>query len=351
MKAFLNIRSDKKLIELQNVSKTFDTGDQKITAVDDVSINIDKGEIYGIVGYSGAGKSTLVRTLNGLEKPTSGNVLLEDNNLSSLSGKDLRKERQNIGMIFQHFNILWSRTVRENIMFPLEISGVSKSDRIKRADELIEMVDLDGRGDAYPAQLSGGQKQRVGIARALANNPKVLLCDEATSSLDPKTTDDVLDLLLDINKKLNLTVVMITHEMEVIRKICNRVAVMDAGKVVEEGQVDEVFQRPQQEITKRFIRQEESEDINELIDEFIETYPEGKILRVTFQGLTAQSPIISQVSRKYDVDINIIHGSIYSTKASSIGTLYVQIVGKKDLVDQAVNDLNELDIEVVHDGI
>jgi len=338
------------LIELKNVSKTFDTGKQQITAVDNVSLNVKVGDIYGIIGYSGAGKSTLVRTLNGLEKPTSGDIIIDDLELSSLSGKDLREERQNIGMIFQHFNLLWSRTVLQNIMFPLEIAGHSKKDRQDRAKELVELVGLEGREQAYPSQLSGGQKQRVGIARALANRPKVLLCDEATSSLDPKTTDDVLDLLIDINQKLDLTIVMITHEMEVIRKISSNVAVMDDGKVVEEGTINEIFNNPKQEITKRFIKQGEDEDLDELIEEFKTTYPEGKILRLTYLEEYAQTPLISKISRKYDVDINIIHGNIHSTKTSNLGTLYVQVVGKEQQMNDAIEELSNVNVEVIHDG-
>lgn len=338
------------MIELKNVSKTFDTGKQQIIAVNNVSLSIKKGDIYGIIGYSGAGKSTLVRTLNGLEKPTSGEIIIDDLELSSLSGKDLRKERQNIGMIFQHFNLLWSRTVLQNIMFPLEIAGLSKKDRQERAKELIDLVGLEGRENAYPSQLSGGQKQRVGIARSLANRPKVLLCDEATSSLDPKTTDDVLNLLIDINQKLDLTIVMITHEMEVIRKISSNVAVMDSGKVVEEGTIEEIFHDPKQEITKRFIKQGEDEDIDELLEEFKTTYPEGRILKLTYQGEYAQSPLISKISRKYDVDINIIHGNIRSTKTSNLGTLYVQIVGKEQQLDDAIEELSNINVEVIHNG-
>src|SRR5699024_5754502 len=225
------------MITLKNVDKIFSTKEKKIKAVDNVSLSIEAGEIYGIIGYSGAGKSTLIRMVNGLELPSSGEVYIDNQNLNELTHRELREQRQNIGMIFQHFNLLWSRTVKENILFPLEIAGIPKDERSERADELIDLVGLKGRENAYPSELSGGQKQRVGIARALANDPKVLLCDEATSSLDPQTTDNVLDLLVDINRRLNLTIVVITHEMNVIRKICHRVAVMDGGRIVEEGQV------------------------------------------------------------------------------------------------------------------
>lgn len=335
------------MIELKNVSKVFNDGTQEIVAVDDVSLHIDEGEIFGIIGYSGAGKSTLVRTLNGLEQPTSGSITVAGKELSRLSGKQLRQSRQKIGMIFQHFNILWSRTVVENIMFPLEIAGVPKKERLERAQELVRLVGLDGREGAYPSELSGGQKQRVGIARALANDPDVLLCDEATSALDPKTTDDVLELLLDINRRLDLTIVIITHEMEVIRKICDRVAVMQGGRVVETGKTTDIFQNPKEKITREFIQQDEDEDIDQLLSDFREYFPEGRILRVTYPGNQSRAPIISRVSREFNVDINIIRGSIYTTQNSPVGTLYVQVFGDESDVDRAIDELQVLNTEVL----
>ena len=335
------------MIELKNVSKVFSDGTQEIVAVDDVSLHIDEGEIFGIIGYSGAGKSTLVRTLNGLEQPTSGSITVAGKELSRLSGKQLRQSRQKIGMIFQHFNILWSRTVVENIMFPLEIAGVPKKERLERAHELVRLVGLDGREGAYPSELSGGQKQRVGIARALANDPDVLLCDEATSALDPKTTDDVLELLLDINRRLDLTIVIITHEMEVIRKICDRVAVMQGGRVVETGKTTDIFQNPKEKITREFIQQDEDEDIDQLLSDFREYFPEGRILRVTYPGNQSRAPIISRVSREFNVDINIIRGSIYTTQNSPVGTLYVQVFGDESDVDRAIDELQALNTEVL----
>lgn len=335
------------MIELKNVSKVFSDGTQEIVAVDYVSLHIDEGEIFGIIGYSGAGKSTLVRTLNGLEQPTSGSITVAGKELSRLSGKQLRQSRQKIGMIFQHFNILWSRTVVENIMFPLEIAGVPKKERLERAQELVRLVGLDGREGAYPSELSGGQKQRVGIARALANDPDVLLCDEATSALDPKTTDDVLELLLDINRRLDLTIVIITHEMEVIRKICDRVAVMQGGRVVETGKTTDIFQNPKEKITREFIQQDEDEDIDQLLSDFREYFPEGRILRVTYPGNQSRAPIISRVSREFNVDINIIRGSIYTTQNSPVGTLYVQVFGDESDVDRAIDELQALNTEVL----
>lgn len=242
------------MIVLRNISKVFDNGKAALTAVDNVNLTIEQGQVYGIIGYSGAGKSTLIRLLNGLEKPSAGSVTINGQDISAAKGEALRQARLKISMVFQHFNLLWSRTVSENIAFSMQIAGVPKA-RIKaRVAELVALVGLKGRENAYPSQLSGGQKQRVGIARALANNPDVLLCDEATSALDPQTTDQILDLLLDINRRFKLTIVLITHEMHVVRKICDRVAVMENGKVVEEGDVLSVFTHPQQPITQQFVR-------------------------------------------------------------------------------------------------
>lgn len=337
------------MIELANVKKVFQTKQGKLTAVEDVNLTIKNGEIYGIVGYSGAGKSTLVRMFNGLEQPTAGTVSIEGSIISQLKGKGLRKERQKIGMIFQHFNLLWSRTVLENVLFPLEIAKVPKEKRIEKAKELIRLVGLEGREQAYPAQLSGGQKQRVGIARALANEPTLLLCDEATSALDPQTTDEVLDLLLDINKRLNLTIVLITHEMHVVRKICHKVAVMDDGKVVEQGDVLEVFKRPQQDITKRFIRQDanpDSEETDLVVEEMLAEYPEGKIIHLTFQGEQAKMPIISSIVHDNEVELNILQGNIRHTQEGSIGSLYVQLRGNSQNIDQAIEHLHQMKVEV-----
>ena len=232
------------MIKVEHVSKTYKAKQGTVEAVKDVSLEISRGEIFGIIGFSGAGKSTLIRLLNGLESVTSGQISINGKDITKLKRKALLKERQKIAMIFQHFNLLWSRTVEENIAFSLEIAGVAKDARNRKVKELIELVGLSGREKAYPSELSGGQKQRVGIARALANDPEVLLCDEATSALDPKTTKDILKLLVEINERLGLTIVLITHEMHVVRQICHRVAVMVEGRVVESGEVIEVFKNP-----------------------------------------------------------------------------------------------------------
>ena len=279
------------MIVLSNISKVFDNGKQALTAVDNVNLTIEQGQIYGIIGYSGAGKSTLIRLLNGLEKPSVGSVTINGQDISAAKGEALRQARLKISMVFQHFNLLWSRTVKENIAFSMQIAGVPKAQIQARVAELVELVGLKGRENAYPSQLSGGQKQRVGIARALANHPDVLLCDEATSALDPQTTDQILDLLLDINRRFNLTIVLITHEMHVVRKICDRVAVMENGKVVEEGDVLSVFTHPQQPITRQFVRQVSQYAEEETFNTELANDLEGTVIRLTFTGHSTHRPI------------------------------------------------------------
>lgn len=330
------------MIELKNLSKRFQTDKGVLTAVDDVSLSIASGEIFGIIGYSGAGKSTLIRLLNGLEKPTAGSVEIREQKISAIRGTELRKARQKVSMIFQHFNLLWSRTVKENIEFPLEIAGVSKQERSSRALELIELVGLTGRENAYPSQLSGGQKQRVGIARALANNPEVLLCDEATSALDPQTTDSILDLLVSINERLGLTIVLITHEMHVIRKICHRVAVMEAGKVVELGDVLSIFQMPREPITKRFVAQvTEAEDAVETLRRLREIYPTGELVKLGFVGDQTEQPVLTELIRNYPIEVNIVQGNISRTQRGAYGTLVLQLKGSQEEIGAAIGFLQD----------
>ncbi|WP_202080342.1 methionine ABC transporter ATP-binding protein [Caldalkalibacillus salinus] len=333
------------MINLQDVVKVFRGNQQSVTAVDHVQLDIQKGEVFGVIGYSGAGKSTLIRMLNLLERPTSGAVHIDGVDISALPSTELRKQRQEIGMIFQHFNLLWSRTVKENIAFPLEIAKVPPEQREERVMELVRLVELEGKEDQYPSQLSGGQKQRVGIARALANNPKVLLCDEATSALDPKTTDAILQLLQDINKKLGLTVVLITHEMHVIRKICDRVAVMDSGKVVEMGHVIEVFQNPQQDMTRRFVKQvtESNEALEVHADWDIDG---GQVIQCHFVGEEAEKPIINGLIRETTLEVNILQGKVSRLKDSSYGTLILHISGQDRDIEKGLTYLRNQGVEV-----
>ena len=333
------------MIILDQVKKVFQTSSGQVTAVDSVNLEIKKGEIFGIIGYSGAGKSTLIRMLNLLERPTDGTVTIDGKDLTKVSAKELRLARQQIGMVFQHFNLLWSRTVYENIAFSLEIAGVKKNEIKPRVLELIQLVGLSGKENNYPSQLSGGQKQRVGIARALANNPKVLLCDEATSALDPQTTDEILDLLVTINRKYNLTIVLITHEMHVIQKICHHVAIIENGRIIEQGDVLTVFRTPSHSVTKRFVKQvvNEDESLNTL-DTLSKQFPDGKIVLLKYFQGNAEKPFITNVIRKYDVDINIIHGKVVQTQDGGYGSLYVQLTGND--INSALNYLKEAGVEI-----
>lgn len=336
------------MIELKNINKTFQTKKGSLHACRNVNLTIDDGEIFGVIGYSGAGKSTLVRIINQLEKQTSGDVIIDGENISQFDAKHLRHKRTEIGMIFQHFNLLWSRTVQKNIELPLEIAGVKKEERKKRARELIELVGLKGRENAYPSELSGGQKQRVGIARALANKPSILLCDEATSALDPDTTEQILDLLKKINKDLKITIVMITHQMEVVQKICHRIAVMSQGEVVEIGTVKDIFERPQHTITKRFVRDISSKlDDDKLNENLKNIYPQGVLLRLTFGEETARTPVVTRVVRETNLDVSIVSGNITNTVDSSIGVLIINILGgTQQEYDEVIQKLRDYEVIV-----
>ena len=319
------------MITLEHVSKTFTTKSGYVHAVRDVSLQIDEGEIYGIIGFSGAGKSTLVRCINLLERPEAGNVTVDGRELLKLDASQLRESRKKIGMIFQHFNLMRLRTVAQNVAFPLKKSGLSKEEIARKVKELLELVDLSEKANVYPSQLSGGQKQRVAIARALANDPTVLLCDEATSALDPQTTHSILKLIKDINQKLNLTVVLITHEMGVVKEICDRVAVMEDGRIVEEGSIVDIFTHPQAKMTKSFIASTSTTDrIYDLIEEghtLTELGEDEVIVSLKYDASNATQALISEISRTYDVDCNIIFGNIEVVKDTPIGTLIVVLKG------------------------
>ncbi len=313
------------MIEIKNLSKTFVGKERKIEAVNDVTLSIKEGEIFGIIGYSGAGKSTLIRLINKLESADNGDVVIEGVSLNSLSNKQLRKQRQKIGMIFQHFNLLWSKTVEKNIELALEIAKVPKKESKQRVKELIDLVGLQGREKAYPSELSGGQKQRVGIARALANNPSILLSDEATSALDPKTTEDILDLLQEINKKLNLTIIMITHQMEVVKKICHSVAVMEDGKVCELGSVKDIFSNPKEAVTKKFVQTLEDPEVLELKEELKKKYSSGKLIRLYFSAEISSKPILYEVIQKSGIQLSIVSAKILHSQVGPTGSMYVHI--------------------------
>ncbi|MCP3741024.1 methionine ABC transporter ATP-binding protein [Rossellomorea sp. BNER] len=320
------------MIEIQQLTKEYKGKKTTIRAVNDVSLSIKKGEIFGIVGYSGAGKSSLLRCMNLLEKPTSGKVLMDGIELTSLKPKELRKARQKIGMIFQHFHLVSSKTVAENVAFSLKAAGVSKTKINNRVEELLQLVGLLDKKNDYPSQLSGGQKQRVGIARALANNPTVLLCDEATSALDPSTTKTILQLLKEINQKLDLTIVLITHEMEVVKEICDRMAVMQDGRVVEDGSVYDIFSAPKQPLTKRFIETVLRFDIPKNVLE----RREGEIIKIQFRGSIAEESVVSDVFQKFKVKGNILHGKIEYIQDIPLGIFVMEITGEPSEIKAAI---------------
>ena len=315
------------IIRVENISRTFQANNGQVEAVKNISFSIEKGDIFGIIGLSGAGKSTLVRCLNLLEKPNEGNIYVDGKNLMELSPKELRKERQDIGMIFQHFNLLMQRTVLDNICFPLEIAGVSRREARKRAAELLETVGLSEKAKAYPAQLSGGQKQRVAIARVLANNPKILLCDEATSALDPQTTKSILKLLKEINQKYGITIVVITHEMAVIQEICSKVAVLDHGSMVEEGTVEELFRAPKTEEAKKLI-------LNEVVH--ITEMKGERMIRVTFGGKSAFEPLIGNVILEYKTPLNILYANTKTITGNAEGEMILQLPESKEIADRMI---------------
>ncbi|HHY90574.1 MAG TPA: methionine ABC transporter ATP-binding protein [Clostridiales bacterium] len=304
------------MIRISNLSKVYTKGPNKVVALQDINLQINKGDIYGIIGLSGAGKSSLIRCINRIEEPTSGEVWVNGINMTNLNPKQLREARKKIGMIFQSFNLLYSKTVFENIAFPLRLDKKPEKMIKEKVNSLLELVELTDKVHAYPSQLSGGQKQRVGIARALANDPDVLLCDEATSALDPKTTQQILNLLKTINKNFGLTIVVITHEMEVIKEICNRVAILESGRIIEEGNTIDIFSQPGNDITKHFVDQSQP-----LPEEFLK----GNVLNLSFMNGSAQEPIISKVVKTFNVDVNILSGKIEFIQEKQIGKLTVEI--------------------------
>ncbi|WP_100486150.1 methionine ABC transporter ATP-binding protein [Sporolactobacillus pectinivorans] len=322
------------MIELHHVSKTFVAGKNKIEALKDVSLEIQKGEIFGVIGYSGAGKSTLIRCVNLLERPTSGDVFVDGTDINKLRRKNLRKLRRKIGMIFQGYNLLETANVYDNVAIPLKLEGVPKKVIKARTEKYLEIVGLKDRSKAFPSQLSGGQKQRVAIARALAHEPEVLLSDEATSALDPNTTDSILELLLKVNKELGITIFLITHELNVIQRVCDRVAVMEKGRIVEQGSVVDIFTKPKEPLTKQFVRNESRFKIPEPI--YKQLLSTGELVNLTFLGESAKDPALATLAKTFDVLPSIIAGGIDQLKDQSIGNLLVHLKGNTDTIKDAI---------------
>lgn len=331
------------LIRVENLSKVYKNNNEEVYALKNINLEINSGEIFGIIGLSGAGKSTLIRCLNRLEEPTEGKIFIDDTEITNLNKKDLRNIRSEIGMIFQHFNLLSSKNVYENIAFPLELEGKNKKEINERVKTLLRYVDLEDKKLSYPSQLSGGQKQRVAIARALANNPKLLLSDEGTSALDPKTTKSILQLLNRIRKEFGLTIVLITHQMEVIKDICDRVAIIENGEIIELDTVEEVFANPKTKTASEFVS-----NLKTNIEEEIkyEKKPESKLVRLGFLGENSKKPIVSNMIKNFDIDVNILSGNINELMATSIGNLTVELLGKDEEIDRAIQWLTKENIRL-----
>ena len=325
------------MIELKNINVEFELKGDIVQAVKDVNLTVNKGEVFGIVGLSGAGKSTLVRVINLLQKPSSGQVIINGKDITSLNRGELRKTRLKIGMIFQHFNLISGKTIYENIEFVLKANNYPKEKRKDRINELLSLVNLKDKEDAYPSNLSGGQKQRVGIARAIANEPEILLCDEATSALDLENTEEILNLLKDIKDKTGITIVFITHEMEVAKKFFNRVAVMSKGEIIEVNDIYSIFSDPQHEVTKSLISKNSNLDLPR---EVLDSINKGEIIKIHYKGDNSLKPVISEAAKSFKVDISIIHGKIDYIDGKPVGTLIVNIIGEKEEISKAKTYIN-----------
>ena len=332
-------------ILIQDVSKTFTTKDGNVQALKNVSLSIESGDIYGIIGMSGAGKSTLVRCMNFLEVPSEGNVLIDGKSLSEFSPKELRKEREKIGMIFQHFNLLMQKNVLENICFPLYIQGKKKTEARARAMELLEIVGLADKAKAYPAQLSGGQKQRVAIARALASDPQILLCDEATSALDPQTTSSILEILQDINQKFGITIVIITHQMSVVREICTHVAIMKEGEVKEQGLVEEIFSHPKSQVAKELISRDSGTDVESRKPTQAEIQS-GEVIRIVFSENSAFEPVIANLVLTFHEPVNILKADTKNVGGVAKGEMILQFMSDSTHVEEMKKFLTERGLEI-----
>lgn len=340
------------MIQLKNISKQFNVNGKKVTALDNVSLDVPKGTIYGVIGSSGAGKSTLIRCVNLLERPTMGQVIVDNQELTQLSEKDLNLARRKISMIFQHFNLLASRTVFENVALSLELNHTPKSEITNKVNSLLELVGLSDKKDSYPSNLSGGQKQRVAIARALANDPQVLLCDEATSALDPATTQSILQLLKEINKRLGLTILLITHEMDVVKRICDRVAVIDKGQLVESGSVSEIFSNPKTELAQKFIQSTFHYELPKEYTEQLSPTPSATshpIIKFEFTGRSVDAPLISLASKKFGINFSILMSQIDYAGGVKFGFLIAEVEGDADAIAEAKFYLidNNVKVEVL----
>ncbi|MGO1060681.1 methionine ABC transporter ATP-binding protein [Planococcus sp. FY231025] len=335
------------MIQFEEVTKTYQSGKQSIHALNGIDLTVETGEIYGVIGFSGAGKSSLIRTVNLLERPSSGRVLIDGKDISTLSAKDIRQTRKDIGMIFQHFNLLNSKTVFHNVAMPLILAKTPKNKIKEQVKDLLDFVGLGDQAEKYPDQLSGGQKQRIGIARALATNPSVLLCDEATSALDPQTTQSILELLRRINREYNITILLITHEMGVIREICDKVAVLEAGKVIERGTVFEVFTNPQHTTTQRFVRSVMNDELPESLLKQIQD-PDRKhtIYRIQFTGASVGQPLMSRISRDFNLDLNVLFGNITELQGEPYGNLIVEFTGPAAEIQQALTSIRSSNVKV-----
>lgn len=339
------------MIEFKNISKHYQLKGQPLRALDQINLQIPTGSIFGIIGYSGAGKSTLIRLINLLERPNAGQVIIHQKDFTALNARELRQERAHIGMIFQHFNLLQTKTVAANIEMPMKLLGWNKAEREKRLNELLEFIDLKHKKDAYPDELSGGQKQRVGIARALANHPKILLCDEATSALDPQTTKSVLELLKKINREQGITIVMVTHEMDVIESVCDYVAVMEQGKVIETGSTLEIFSQPQHPTTKSFIQTVLQQQLPINILNNLENQNQHSIYCLKFLGKSAQENVIQAVIKQFDISLNILFANMTEIDGAVIGQMFIQLLGDASVIQQALEFLQANGVEVEQSGV
>lgn len=342
-----NITGGIHMIQFEGVTKVYNSGGNEVRALNGIDLHVKQGEICGVIGFSGAGKSTLIRTVNLLERPSSGKIIVDNLDLTALSQKEVRQVKRKIGMVFQHFNLLNSKTVFANVAMPLLLAKASQKEIKQRVTELLSFVGLEDKANQYPDQLSGGQKQRVGIARALATQPSILLCDEATSALDPQTTGSILKLLKKINQEYNITILMITHEMSVIREVCDRVAVIEGGKIIESGSVFDVFSNPQTKTASNFVSSVLNDSIPESVLKLVqEENAQGQIFKINFVGKSSGQPLLSQIAKRFDLDINVLFGNITELQGIPFGHLIVELQGAKSEIKRALLVMNQENVTV-----